>query len=59
MAERSRSWLRRLLIGAAVAAAAAALVWWLGRPTPIAVVLSEVGRGTVESTVSNTRRASC
>ncbi len=55
MAERSRSWLRRLLIGAAVAAAAAALVWWLGRPTPIAVVLSEVGRGTVESTVSNTR----
>ena len=55
MAERSRSWLRRLLIGVAVAAAAAALVWWLGRPTPIAVVLSEIGRGTVESTVSNTR----
>jgi HlyD family secretion protein len=48
-------WPRRLLIAVAVLAAAAALVWWLGRPKPIAVVLTEVGRGTVEATVSNTR----
>lgn len=30
-------------------------MWWLGRPKPVAVVLTEVGRGTVESTVANTR----
>ena len=55
MAEESRPWLRRVLIGLIVAAALATLVWWLGRPKPIAVVLTEVGRGTVEATVANTR----
>ena len=48
-------WLRRVLIGMAVIAALAALVWWLGRPKPIAVALTEVGRGTVEATIANTR----
>jgi HlyD family secretion protein len=48
-------WPRRLAIGAVVVAALGASVWWLGRPKPIPVVLTEVGRGTVESTVSNTR----
>ena len=48
-------WPRRVLIGIVVVAALAALVWWLGRPKPVAVVLTEVGRGTVESTVANTR----
>jgi HlyD family secretion protein len=48
-------WLRRLLIAVLLLAAAAAAVWWFGRPKPVPVVLSEVGRGTVESTVSNTR----
>ena len=48
-------WPRRLLLAVAVVGAAAVLVWWLGRPKPIAVVLAEVGRGTVEATVSNTR----
>jgi len=48
-------WPRRVLIAVAIVAALAALVWWLGRPKPVAVVLTEVGRGTVESTVANTR----
>jgi HlyD family secretion protein len=48
-------WPRRVLVAVAVVAALAALVWWLGRPKPVNVVLTEVGRGTVESTVSNTR----
>jgi HlyD family secretion protein len=48
-------WPRRLLLLLAVAAVVAAAVWWFGRPKPIEVVLAEVGRGTVESTVSNTR----
>jgi HlyD family secretion protein len=48
-------WPRRVLIGVVIVAALAALVWWLGRPKPVKVVLTEVGRGTVESTISNTR----
>ena len=36
-------------------ALAAALVWWLGRPKPVAVLTDAVGRGTVEATVANTR----
>jgi HlyD family secretion protein len=48
-------WTRRLLIIVLLVAVAAALVWWLGRPQPVAVVLTEVGRGVVESTVANTR----
>jgi len=55
MAGQTRLWLRRLLIGVVVVAALAALVWWLGRPKPVAVVLTEVGRGTVEATIANTR----
>jgi len=55
MAEQTRPWLRRLLIAGVVVAALAALVWWLGRPKPVAVVLTEVGRGTVEATIANTR----
>jgi HlyD family secretion protein len=51
----SGRWTRRLLITALLIAAAAAPVWWLGRPKPIEVVLAEVGRGVVESTVANTR----
>jgi HlyD family secretion protein len=48
-------WPRRVLIGIVIVAALAALVWWLGRPKPVKVVLTEVGRGTVEATISNTR----
>jgi HlyD family secretion protein len=48
-------WPRRTAIALALIAAVAAAIWWIGRPKPIPVVLAEVGRGTVESTVSNTR----
>lgn len=48
-------WLRRALIALIAIAVAAAAVWWISRPTPIAVVLTEVGRGKVEATIANTR----
>lgn len=51
----SSIWLRRVLIVVALVAIVAAVVWWLGRQKPVAVVLAEVGRGTVEATISNTR----
>lgn len=46
---------RRILIAAALVILIALAVWWAGRPKPIPVVVQEVGRGTVESTVANTR----
>jgi len=39
----------------AVVAALAVLAWWAGRPDPIAVTVHTIARGTVETTVSNTR----
>lgn len=51
----NRRWLRATLIAVVVAAALAAAVWWFGRPTPIAVVVTEVARGRVEATIVNTR----
>lgn len=48
-------WGRRALVLLPLLALAAALVWWLGRPNPVPVITAEVGRGTVESTVANTR----
>jgi HlyD family secretion protein len=55
MTPRTASRLRRLGIGIAAVALAAFAVWWFGRPSPVAVVVTEIGRGTVESTVANTR----
>lgn len=46
---------RRLLIAIAIAAAVIAIFWWLGRPKPIAVAVKEIDRGTVESSIANTR----
>lgn len=51
----SRLWLRRTLAAIVPAAAIAAVVWWVGRPTPIAVVVTEAARGRVEATIVNTR----
>jgi HlyD family secretion protein len=48
-------WLRRALIVLIAIAVASAAVWWISRPTPIAVALTEVGRGKVEATIANTR----
>ncbi len=45
----------RLLLPALALAALVAAGWWFSRPQPIAVTVHEVGRGTVESTLSNTR----
>lgn len=51
----SRPWLRRSLIAIVLIAAAVAAVMWLGRAKPVAVVVAEVGRGKVESSIANTR----
>jgi len=51
----NRPWLRRTLIAVVLAAALAAAVWWIGRPSPIAVVVTEAARGRVEATIVNTR----
>lgn len=45
----------RGLLLLAGAAALAAGVWWWSRPAPVKVVVQSVSRGTVESTVANTR----
>ena len=47
--------IRRLLIAFFVIAALAALFWWMGRPKPIAVVVTPIDRGRVESSIANTR----
>ena len=46
---------RRLLVALLVMLLAAAGIWWTTRPKPVAVVLKEIERGLVESTISNTR----
>ncbi len=51
-------WIRRALIGLALVLAVSAAALWLGRAKPIAVIVAEVGRGKVESTIANTRAGS-
>ncbi len=51
-------WIRRALIGLALLLAVSAAALWLGRAKPIAVIVAEVGRGKVESTIANTRAGS-
>lgn len=48
-------WIRRLSVAFVVIALLGAAVWWLGRPKPVAVVAKEIDRGTVESSIANTR----
>jgi HlyD family secretion protein len=50
--------MKRLFIILLLLAAAGSAFWWLSRPEPIAAVLTEVGRGKVEASVSNTRAGS-
>lgn len=47
--------LRRIVLSLLVIALAAGGGWWLTRPKPVAVAVKEIGRGTVESTIANTR----
>lgn len=49
---------RRLLIFVLLIVVSAALFWWYSKPEPVQVVLAEVSRGKVESSVSNTRAGS-
>ena len=46
---------RRLPIALAVIVVIIVAVWWVGRPKPIAVVVAEIDRGKVESSIANTR----
>ena len=47
--------IRRILIALTVIAALVAVFWWIGRPKPIPVVVREIDRGKVESSIANTR----
>jgi HlyD family secretion protein len=55
MNPKTATTLRRLGIALALILAIAAAVFWFTRPKPIPVVVSEVQRGTVESSIANTR----
>ena len=46
---------RRLLIALPLVGLSVLAFWWLGRPQPIAVTLKDIDRGTVESSIANTR----
>ena len=59
MKPSSRSpWLRRGLILLVASGMVVAALAWFGRSKPVAVVVAEVARGKVESTVANTRAGS-
>jgi HlyD family secretion protein len=47
--------IRRFAIALAVIALVVGLFWWMGRPKPIVVVVKEIDRGKVESSIANTR----
>ncbi|MDQ5906371.1 MAG: HlyD family secretion protein [Pseudomonadota bacterium] len=46
---------RRLPIALAVIVVIVVAVWWVGRPKPVGVVVAEIDRGKVESSIANTR----
>ena len=46
---------RRVPLVLAAVAIIAIVVWWVGRPKPIAVVVAEIDRGKVEASIANTR----
>lgn len=47
--------MRRILLVILLLAIAGGAAWWLTRPKPLPVQLTEVGRGRVESSIANTR----
>jgi HlyD family secretion protein len=53
-----RPWLRNGLVAAVLIAVLAGAAAWFTRTKPVAVVVAEVGRGKVESTIANTRAGS-
>ena len=50
--------IRRLLAALVVIAIVAATVWWSKQPKPVFVLLKEIDRGKVESSIANTRAGS-
>ncbi len=50
-----KTWLRRGLIVLAIAGAIGAAAVWFGRGKAVSVVVAQIARGKVESTVANTR----
>lgn len=50
--------IRRSLIGIAVLLVIGLGLWWFGRPKPVSVILKEIDRGKVESSIANTRAGS-
>jgi HlyD family secretion protein len=51
----SSTLIRRLLLGLLATCLLGAGIWWAKRPKPIAVVLTEIAQGRVESSIANTR----
>jgi len=51
----SSTLIRRLLLALIVVALLGAGVWWMKRPKPIAVQLTQIDLGRVESSIANTR----
>jgi len=47
--------MRRILVIVLLLAITGSAFWWFTRPRPIAVVVAEVARGKVESSIANTR----
>jgi HlyD family secretion protein len=50
--------IRRLLLALLVLCLLGAGIWWVKRPKPIAVVLTTIDQGRVESSIANTRAGS-
>jgi HlyD family secretion protein len=55
MSPKSKQSVRRIAMAIAAVAVVGLAIWWFTRTKPIAVVVTEVQRGTVESSVANTR----
>jgi HlyD family secretion protein len=51
----SSTLIRRLLLALLVICLLGAGIWWAKRPKPVAVVLTEITQGRVESSIANTR----
>ncbi len=51
----SSSLIRRILLALLVLCLVGAGIWWVRRPNPVAVIVTTIDRGRVESSIANTR----
>ncbi|HPW30506.1 MAG TPA: biotin/lipoyl-binding protein, partial [Rhodoferax sp.] len=51
----SATLIRRLVLGLLAVCLLVTGIWWAKRPKPVAVALTEIGQGRVESSIANTR----